>query len=223
MKRLPQIAIALSLVLLLGGGLWIYGSRAANPSSRSAFDDWLNERPDRTAQFERFSAHIEQAGHGQTVPVWQLLRVDANYAWRCNSEFFALPPDELWDAMIPTLKLVEEKVIPVTGVVEVVSAWRSQEINECVGGASRSRHMGFLALDLIPAKPTDSQTLFEDLCAMHEGLNDLNAMGLGAYFDPDDRARNTNGRFHIDAAGYRRWGHDYTRETDPCPELLANQ
>lgn len=220
MKRFSQFAIALSLALLLGGGVWIYATSAANKSSRLAFDDWLNAQPDRTAQFERFSARIEQSGYGRTVPIWQLLRVDANYAWRCNSDFFAFPPEELWDSIVPTLKLVEEEVVPVTGDVEVVSAWRSQEINECVGGASRSRHMGFSALDLIPAKPTDSQTLFADLCAMHEGINALSRMGLGAYFDPDDPSRNTNGRFHIDSNGYRSWGYDYTRNSDPCPRLL---
>jgi hypothetical protein len=29
----------------------------------------------------------------------------------------------------------------------------------------------------------------------------------------------SDGRFHIDARGYRTWGFDYSAKTNPCPKL----
>ncbi|MEM9309837.1 MAG: D-Ala-D-Ala carboxypeptidase family metallohydrolase [Pseudomonadota bacterium] len=146
--------------------------------------------------------------------------MDADYVWRCDSEHFVFPPDEKWDAIIPTLRLVRDEVIPVIGEVEVASAYRGEAVNECVGGAKRSQHRRFTALDLVPLDATDKREHFTRLCRMHEGLSAQSRMGLGAYFEPNNPAKNKTGRFHIDSGGYRRWGYDYTSKSDPCPRLL---
>lgn len=36
---------------------------------------------------------------------------------------------------------------------------------------------------------------------------------------PDRPLENPDGRFHIDASGYRTWGFDYSSRTNPCPKL----
>ena len=194
-------------------------SVASNPSSKAAFELWLQEEDGRQETYQRFAQLISEAGVGGVVPTWQLLRVDADYVWRCNSAHFDFPPEEKWAAIIPTLKLVRDEVVPVVGPIEVASAHRSQSINACVGGASRSKHLQFTALDLVPVKKGEKREHFQALCEMHIGLGTQSRMGLGAYFDPDNPDKNANGRFHIDSSGYRRWGYDYTGKSDPCPQL----
>ena len=60
---------------------------------------------------------------------------------------------------------------------------------------------------------------FADLCAMQSKLGAGSRKGLGAYFDPARPEANRQGRFHIDASGYRTWGFDYSARTNPCPLL----
>ncbi|MEO1731959.1 MAG: D-Ala-D-Ala carboxypeptidase family metallohydrolase [Pseudomonadota bacterium] len=195
-------------------------SVVSNPSSEAAFELWLQKEDGRQETYQRFAQLISDAGASDIVPTWQLLRVDADYVWRCDSAYFDFPPEEKWAAIIPTLKLVRDEVIPVVGAVEVASAHRSTTINACVGGASQSKHLQFTALDLVPVKSGEKREHFKALCEMHSGLGTRSRMGLGAYFDPDNPSKNANGRFHIDSSGYRRWGYDYTGKSDPCPLLL---
>ncbi len=194
------------------------------PSSAGAFNRWLfTSHPHNMglkAQFyASFQKYLEDEGVAGVVPTWQLWRVDAHYARRCGTEYFTRPPMERWREIIPTLQLLRDEVIPVTGPVEVVSGYRSAEINECVNGASRSKHLSFAALDLVAVQMTDREVLFKDLCALQARVGDQRAMGLGAYYDPADPERGAKGRFHIDAAGFRTWGFDYSRSSNPCPQI----
>jgi hypothetical protein len=194
------------------------------PSSAGAFNRWAftyagDDPGGRAKDYAAFQAMLQSEGVAGIVPTWQLWRVDAQYASRCGEDYFAMPPQDRWRDIIPTLRLLRGEVIPVTGPLEVVSGWRSPAINTCVKGALRSRHLDFKALDLIVSQRRDRRKLFKDLCTMQRASGIRTAMGLGAYFDPADLARNTEGRFHIDASGYRTWGFDYTAKTNPCPEL----
>lgn len=194
------------------------------PSSAGAFNRWLFSENVHNAgwkarDYAEFQSMLAKEGVAGIVPTWQLWRVDAQYAARCGEAYFATPPKDRWRDVVPTLKLLRIKVIPVTGPLEVVSGWRSPAINACVKGASRSRHLEFKALDLVATTRSDQRKLFKDLCDMQRASGRPSAMGLGAYFDPSDPTRNTEGRFHIDASGYRTWGYDYTSTTNPCPQL----
>ena len=101
-----------------------------------------------------------------------------------------------------------------------MSGFRSAAINRCVNGASRSKHLRFAALDLVATNMQDRRDLFADLCRMQNRIGQESEMGLGAYYDPAAPFRNLAGRFHIDADGFRTWGRDYTRRSNPCPQLL---
>lgn len=210
------------LSLLLVAGWAGFGSAmdaGPDPSSQAAFQAWLREDADRRAEFADFGAFLKARGVADIVPVWQMARVDGQYAARCQSGYFAMPPREQWGQIIATLRLVGDQVIPVTGPLEVVSGWRSPAINACVQGASRSAHLDFKALDLVAIDRRDRRKLFADLCGMQRKAGAVSAMGLGAYFNPVDPPANREGRFHIDASGYRTWGFDYTAKTNPCPVL----
>jgi Peptidase M15 len=212
------------LLFLMVAASWVTLGSAVeagpDPSSREAFETWLREDPARRASYADLRAVLAKAGVADVIPAWQLLRVDGDYAARCSTAYFAMPPKAKWPQIVPALRLVRLKVVPVTGPVEVVSSWRSPEINTCIGGARRSAHLDFRALDLVaPSRAADRRKLFADLCAMQRKAGPGSRMGLGAYFQPEKPAANPAGRFHIDAHGYRTWGFDYTSKTNPCPAL----
>ena len=188
------------------------------PTSEAAFDRWLAEDPDRAPRFRELQAFLQAEGVGNVVPVWQLTRVDAFYAARCGIVPFALPPEDLWDNIVAPLRSVERHVVPAVGPVQVLSSYRTPEVNACARGASRSRHLDFAALDLATQDRQRGEDLYRTLCAMHAEEGRAARMGLGAYFDPDEPSFG-GGRFHIDAGGYRSWGRGYSAASSPCPRL----
>jgi len=192
---------------------------SSDPSSGDAFSEWAYPNKERLDQYMDFIKFLDRHDVDLVVQNWQLWRVDNQYASRCGTDYFAVPPREKWAEIIPTLKLIRDEIIPVTGPVEVVSAWRSPEINLCVNGAKASKHLSFAAVDLVATDFKDRDTLFGDLCALQARIGRSRQMGLGAYYDPDRSAWNRAGRFHIDTSGYRTWGSDYTSKTNPCPQL----
>jgi hypothetical protein len=211
------------LFLMLLASWTAFGSAVEagpEPSSREAFEAWLRAYPARAKSFGDLRGYLAGEGVADVVPVWQLARIDADYAARCKAGFFALPPRSQWPNIVPALRLVRDKVVPVTGRVEVASSWRSPAVNACIGGAKRSAHRDFKALDLVaPARSGDRRKLFTDLCAMQRKAGPRSRLGLGAYHDPARPQLNSAGRFHIDASGYRTWGFDYSAKSNPCPKL----
>ena len=192
------------------------------PDGEAAFRRWLDEDPDRPATFARFEQFLQDEGVSGIVPAWQLMRVDAFYARRCEEPPFAIPPEELWPNVVPALALVRDHVVETFGPVEVRSSWRSPQINVCARGASRSNHLDFAALDLGTADRRRGADLYRELCEMQQRAGPGSAMGLGAYFRPDE-PESGGGRFHIDAQGFRTWGRDYTSRSSPCPALTAGR
>ena len=70
----------------------------------------------------------------------------------------SLPPESLWPNIVPTL-IVADALRAAVGVpLTITSAYRSAAYNAAVGGETRSYHMLFMALDLIPGgKVTPAQ------------------------------------------------------------------
>jgi Peptidase M15 len=149
---------------------------------------------------------LTDEGVADVAPLADLLRSDAR--WRsCRAEPFALPARAQWAAMVPTLRYIRDHVVPAVGPVRVVSGNRSAAANSCFKGAKASRHLRFAALDLEPRGAITRTQLIAALCPLHARTGARFAVGLGIY-------RVT--RFHIDTAGFRRWGHDYRGTSSPC-------
>ena len=190
---------------------------ALDPTSRAAFEQWIAEDDERRITFQQFEGFLREQEVQGIVPAWQLARVDRFYADKCDLPVWRLPPRELWPNIVPALELVRTHVEPSVGEVSVHSSYRTPELNECAGGAPRSRHLRFEALDLRLVEPSaDLEALYRDLCAMHEEAGPDSRMGLGAYYDRQDDGFNRAGRFHIDAAGHRSWGRSYSSASSPC-------
>jgi len=136
------------------------------------------------------------ATQGIIFPVEQVLHQGSS--WR---EFellpYAMPPDSLWPLIIPTLKLLQEEIIPLVGEVEIVSGFRTPGYNELAGGASRSRHLFFQAVDVVPLTQIPERKLKKRLRKFWYKHGEQYNLGLGLY---------DYTRFHIDTWKYRNWG-----------------
>jgi hypothetical protein len=83
-------------------------------------------------------AYLNQESVDGIIPLHQLLRSDVK--WRqCGAEPFAVPPNELWPNMVPTLTLLRDEVQPVIGKLSAQSVFRDAKINRCIKGAKRKR------------------------------------------------------------------------------------
>lgn len=91
---------------------------------------------------------------------------------------YVVPPVDLWPRIIPTLR-VAESLRKVLGPLHVVSGYRCHEYNELVGGAQRSQHVQFRALDL---RPVDTDVTYLQVCARLLDEVDLGVdLGVGLY------------------------------------------
>jgi len=90
----------------------------------------------------------------------------------------SIPPEELWGNIVPTLWMADIGRRALGKPVTITSAYRSEEYNQAVGGASRSQHKRNGALDLVPHGATPA-----DLFKVFEGLREAGAFkgGLGLY------------------------------------------
>ena len=225
--RLNRILLAGALVLLLVGataGWLLHGESIIQPDrfSHRAFAEWQTANPDSHREFAVFSRFLAEQGVANTVPAWQLTRTDVKPHRNCRRPAFLIPPREDWPNIVPVLRLVRDQIVPVVGQVEVVSSYRTLDFNACVGGASKSRHLGFSAIDLIVPGQGDSRALFTKLCAIHAQIGPRTNFGLGAYFDPDALKPNTVGRFHVDVSGFRSWGYSKHAASSGCRFLVTN-
>jgi len=188
---------------------------SAPANSKAAFDRWLAQEPERAQAFARFEAFLAQEDVAAVVEPWQLARIDAFFARECEVEPFLIPPEESWPNVVPALRLVRDEVVPAVEPVQVLSSYRTPELNVCAGGAGRSNHLDFSAVDLATSPRRGGEQLYRELCAMHADAGPPSRMGLGAYYDMGE-GDYSGGRFHIDAQGYRTWGRSYSSASSPC-------
>ncbi|HCP63939.1 MAG TPA: hypothetical protein DIU09_05040 [Hyphomonadaceae bacterium] len=191
---------------------------SASDNQPALFRHWLSREPSRAAEFADFERFLIREKVDGILPAWSLLWVDRHLASRkCPTEPFVLPPKEQWPKLVPTLKLIRDHVQPSIGPVEVVSGFRTKGFNACIGGASRSAHLQFGALDLIPVNPAKApHEPYKSLCRMWRTTPTTLALGLGAYYDPDYVGPRGRQRFHIDTFGKRTWGFGYGAKTSFC-------
>ncbi len=182
-------------------------SQADDRFSRSSFDTWLNADPGRPAQFAAFDTFLKQRDVSGVVPTFQLWRTTTE-SGSCHADAFVVPDRADWPHLVATLRYLRDKVEPVTGPIEVVSAYRNEALNACAGGAPKSAHRQYYAVDLIPLDPALSRgPLIDKLCRLHAQTGAAATVGLGLY---------SGHRFHIDTHGFRTWGADGRGASSPC-------
>jgi hypothetical protein len=196
-------------------------TKATPPSPYPAdFTAWLATNPDQAAQFKLLGAYLNREGVSDVLPIWQLIQSETpEAATKCEIPAYAVPPQDMWPSMVPTLRLVRAEIIPLLGPVKVLSSFRTNEANKCSLGAPESPHKRYSALDLAMVEPLPQKEMFAKLCKHWYGLSPRWGYGLGAYYVRGYSAYNQEGRFHVDTLGRRTWGYSYGAYTSHCREL----
>ncbi|MES2120239.1 MAG: D-Ala-D-Ala carboxypeptidase family metallohydrolase [Pseudomonadota bacterium] len=171
------------------------------------FEAWLARSPANRAGLAAFRDYLAAQGVAAVVPLWQLARTSSSWS-ECGAEPFEAPPADKWEHIATTLKFVRDDVVPRVGEVEALSAYRNATLNRCSGGAPKSAHREFFALDLTPInKAVERTAMIRSVCAAHARDGRAYDTGLGFY---------TGRRFHVDSSGFRKWGADGRGATSPC-------
>jgi hypothetical protein len=160
------------------------------------YRNWYMAAPWHATTIKAFDDYLTMWGVGGVVPTWQLLRTASDWQ-KCGAQPFEIPPTETWPNVVQTLRYIRGHVIPIVGPVEPVSAYRSDLLNRCAGGAQESAHRLFQAIDMVPLNPITRDALIRQLCAVHARHGAPYGAGLGFYVGL---------RFHVDTRKFRTWG-----------------
>jgi hypothetical protein len=184
------------------------------------FQAWLDANPAQIPRLKALNAYLTREGVADVLPLWQIVQTETiEAAQKCEIEGFAVPPQDMWPTMVPTLRLVKQEIVPLLGPVKVLSSFRTNAANKCSLGAPESPHKRYSALDLAMVNPIPQKDMFAKLCKHWHGLAPNWGYGLGAYYVRGYPAYNEEGRFHVDTLGRRTWGHSYGAYTSHCREL----
>ena len=177
------------------------------------FERWLNANSYRAQQVAEYKRYLSQQVGASNVPPMDQLLTTARSWETCGYEPYQLPPQYLWQNMVPTLKLYatlkQQGLLPAT--TEIRSVYRSPDLNQCAGGANASKHMSAGAIDIwIPEyqnTPWLRSGVQDSLCDfwLYQGV--AYDFGLGLY---------ATGAIHLDTQGYRKWGSNHSSSSSPC-------
>ena len=132
---------------------------------------------------------------------------------QCQVYRFAIPPKKYWNNIVRSIQLVEKlNTASYFKRYTITATYRSPELNQCVHGAAKSKHLYHYAIDfhVLDPKETiekDRELLVKKLCEFWKIEGKSFKMGLGVY---------GNNRYHIDTQGHRTWGKDYKSSSSPC-------
>ncbi|CAM3070988.1 D-Ala-D-Ala carboxypeptidase family metallohydrolase [Vibrio rarus] len=166
--------------------------------TRAAFRGWMlmNGAQDRVNEIAQ---QLKDAGVTEvplkTMPLHLILLQGTNWAMNGTS-VFTVPERKLVPNMVRTVKFIQQHVEPVLGPLVPVSGDRTQYYNQTSGGATKSKHLSFCALDLVPINPLTREELHKKLWSIYKSVGKEHNMGMGLY---------SGVRFHIDTCGYRHW------------------
>lgn len=184
-------------------------------SAPDSYERWLKQG-DHQDQVNRYYNYLIRHEASRAAPMFELLRSARDWE-RCGREPYAVPSQELWENLLPTLRVLQrlqkEKILD---DFEVTSVYRDPELNQCANGSPGSKHVHNAALDFrIGSENTTDLSEMEKiadtkykLCQFWRNNGEALNLGLGVY---------ASGQIHIDTQGYRTWGPDLTRNSSICP------
>lgn len=177
------------------------------------FQQWkAKQNPELLAGYYQFMAQ-----YLRNPPSLMELTTTRNYMpEQCYSKRFAIPPKHYWKNVVNSLQLVEKlnrnelfKQYTITAI------YRSPELNKCIHGAEKSKHLHNFAVDFYVLDPkeindSDRKLLLKRMCQFWKVEGKHFKMGLGVY---------GNNRYHIDTQAYRTWGKDYKSTSSACLKI----
>jgi len=198
-QRINYLAVVLFAMLQTACGILVetiptHGYHPSEHNHPEDFEQFLKEH-NAHREYNDLVRYLARQELHNIVPVWQLLKQGSD--WRHhNLPKYAIPSPEKWDEMIKTLVFLKYDLLPHIGPVEVLSGFRTRHYNQMAGGARKSRHLSFSALDLKPVHQINRRQLHEILQHTWRNTGRKYDLGLGLY---------SSLRFHIDTGGHRQW------------------
>jgi hypothetical protein len=178
-----------------------------------SYQHWLSE-PIHQDQVMRYQAFLKKHHVDNVVPEFELLQTARDWQ-NCHASEYEIPPQALWNNIIPSLNIL--KALVDANVIDdftVTSVYRNSALNHCAGGAGASRHVSNAALDFrigteqpTPEEQLTIQQTKKRLCQFWLKNGAALNMGLGVY---------ASGQIHIDSVGYRTWGPSHRHTSSPC-------
>ena len=177
------------------------------------FNAWLNSNRYRASQIAEYQRYLAARLGAQNVPPMSQMLTTARSWSQCGHEPYEVPPQELWNNIVPTLRLYSELknqgVLPPSS--EIRSVYRNPGLNVCAGGANDSKHMHASAIDIwVPEyedNPWRLSTMQDGLCQFWQYQGQAYNFGLGLY---------ATGAIHLDTDGYRKWGFNHASSSSSC-------
>lgn len=173
---------------------------------QKTYQDWLSEGGN-TLLVSEYQGFLNQNGSAQVLDMHSLLSNQRDFS-KCAAPQWMVPPKTQWKNIIPALKIVDvlQKKQLILSTDVVTSSYRDVSLNQCAGGSSASKHLTNHALD-VQLRGADAALRYNALCAFWSQYGADLKFGLGFYGE---------NQIHIDGAGWRTWGADYTRKSSPC-------
>lgn len=186
---------------------------ADNNFNSTDFNAWLNSNSYRAQQVAEYQRYLISRIGAQNVPPMSELLTTARSWSKCGYEPYQLPPQGLWENIVPTLRLYSELkhqgVLPTSS--EIRSVYRSPGLNNCAGGANNSKHKNGSAIDIwVPEYENNIWRLSimqDGLCQFWQYQGEAHNFGLGLY---------STGAIHLDTDGYRKWGFNHASSSSSC-------
>lgn len=215
-RKFLYLYFLINLILFSGCNPPDHVETQQNKSSaqlQQQFEQWkAQQNPKLLAEYYQFiSQYLKHP------PSLMELTTTRNYMpERCYSKRFAIPPQRYWKNVVNSLQLVEKlnrneffKKYTITAI------YRSPELNKCIHGAEKSKHLYNFAVDFYVLDPketneSDRKILLEKMCQFWKVEGKHFKMGLGVY---------GHNRFHIDTQAYRTWGKDYQSTSSACLKI----
>lgn len=188
----------------------VSGSSVGSPTH---FTKWYNNNPSSQAIIDEYQAYLASNLGEKNVPPMSQLLTTARSWQSCGYQPYQVPPRDLWDKMVPTIRLYND--LRAQGILpaetQIRSVYRSPALNRCAGGASSSRHMTNGAMDIwVPSYGANSfelRDMQDRLCQFWIDKGAQYNFGLGLY---------ATGSMHLDTQGYRKWGANFSRAGSVC-------
>jgi len=116
--------------------------------------------------------------------------------WIRSLKVRIIPPEELWGNILETLRFLED-IRPLFGPIAIISGYRDNRSNQAVGGARKSQHLMFRALDSRPVNRNLLSNYKKYIMDYWYTHGKQKKMGIGGY----------PWGVHVDFDfKYRRWG-----------------
>ena len=177
---------------------------------KEQYDEWkAKQDPKLLKEYQQFFASFMKA----PPPLMELVTNRNFVPKNCEYKRFSIPPKKYWNNLKSSLLLLEKlHQNEYFKSYTITATYRNPELNTCVDGAKKSKHIQNFAVDFHILNPkethkADSERLEQKLCDFWRKEGKQYRMGFGVY---------GNNRFHIDTQSYRTWGKDYSAKTSPC-------